>query len=76
MHPSEKQYSVVISIEEFDYARSDGTEIWRKRSVLNVGPHQRIAISKDRTVSFYSRYFMYSYLYVYTVYIYILYIIN
>ena len=51
LYPAQKDFSVDVIIEEYDYGRTDGSEVWRTKGTLHVGPNQRIVKSEELTVS-------------------------
>ena len=46
-----KEFRINIVIQELDYARTDGTEVWVKRATLGGGPHRTVVKSNTLTVS-------------------------
>ena len=50
LHPPVKEFRVAIVIQELDYARTDGTEVWVNRATLEVGPHRTVVKSNTLTV--------------------------
>ena len=50
LYPAKKDFSVNVIIEEYDYGRADGSEVWRTKGILRVGPHQRVVKSDTLTV--------------------------
>ena len=50
LYPAQKDFSVDVIIEEYDYGRTDGSEVWRTKGTLHVGPNQRVVKSEELTV--------------------------
>ena len=51
LHPPVKEFRISIVIQEMDYTRTDGTEVWVNRATLEVGPHRTVVKSNTLTVS-------------------------
>ena len=45
-----KEFSISVVIQELDYTRTDGVEVWVNRATLEVGPHRTVVKSKTLTV--------------------------
>lgn len=50
LHPPVKEFRISIVIQEVDYTRTDGTEVWVNRATLEVGPHRTVVKSNTLTV--------------------------
>ena len=46
-YPPQMQFKITINIEQLSYSKKDGSDVWESVSLLEVGPHKRIARSKD-----------------------------
>ena len=54
LYPPEQMFKITITIEQLAYSRSDGDDIWTTVSSFEIGPHKRVAKSKDFSVSSYT----------------------
>ena len=47
LYPPEQKFTITITIEQLEYSRKDGDDVWTTISSLEIGPHKRIAKSED-----------------------------
>lgn len=45
-----KEFKISIVVQEMDYARIDGTDVWVNKATLDVGPHRTVVKSDTLTV--------------------------
>lgn len=47
LYPPEQKFTINVTIEQLAYSRKDGNDVWTTISSLEIGPHKRMAKSKD-----------------------------
>ena len=50
LQPPMKEFHLSIVVQEMDYTRIDGTEVWVNKATLDVGPHRTVVKSDTLTV--------------------------
>ena len=51
LYPPDLMFSITVDIEKRLYLNVNGTGVWERVSKLNIGPHQKIAVSDSHNVS-------------------------
>lgn len=54
IYPPEFQFTINITLEQREFLTQNGSGSWRTLSTLQIGPHQRIAVSDTHVVCSYS----------------------